>query len=456
MTPSGPETSPPVVPGAIHRVTVGSVDDRGRGLATLGRRTLRVANALVGETLEVRLVHVGRHIAVGRIDRVAAASPDRVDDRCPHGTECPGCGLRTTSPSRRRAFLRERLVAALSKAGIDENLIEPTVAAPNADGWRWKAFLTARRTKRGLFLGLYEENTHHLLGIQGCPVHAPSVEKALGGARRALKEMNPPAYDERSGQGWLRYVSVRASASRGDAVVTLIATDDRFEGAAALAQAIQTFAPHVTGVVLNVHAERGNAPLGSAFVPLLGVPHLEEASGPFELRVSPGSFFQVNPEVGSLIHDRVAAAARTAPPGGALDLYGGVGSTALRLAADGRTVTLIESAGPAAEDAQENARRHGAGRVTVLAGKVEDLLAAALESRPVVVALNPPRSGLHAAALAALTARRVGLLAYTSCDPASLARDVAGLTAAGYRLQSVTPFELMPQTPHVEALALLR
>jgi len=456
MTASGSDTPPPVVPGAVHSVTVASVDDRGRGLAALGRRTLRIANALAGETLEARLVHVGRHIAVGRINRVTSASPDRIEDRCPHGTECPGCGLRTTSPERRRTFLRDRLVAALAKVGIAESLVEPTVAAPSSDGWRWKAFLTARRTKRGLFLGLYEENTHHLLGIHGCLVHAPSVEKALGGVRRALKEMNPPAYDERSGVGWLRYVSVRASASRGDAVVTLVATDDAYEGAAALAQAIQTFTPHVTGVVLNVHAERGNAPLGEEFFPLLGVPHLLENSGPFELRVSPGSFFQVNPEVGGQIHDRVAAAARTAPPGGALDLYGGVGCTALRLAADGRSVVLVENAGPAAEDAGENARRHGAGRVTVRAGRVEDLLAEVLESRPSVVALNPPRSGLHAQALAALTLRRVPLLAYTSCDPGSLARDLAGLQGAGYRLQSVTPFELMPQTPHVEALAVLR
>ena len=149
-------------------------------------------NALVGETLDVRLAHVGRHIAVGRIAKVESASPDRVTDRCPHGAECPGCGLRTTSPARRRAFLRERLVGALGRVGIEERLVGETVAAPAADGWRWKAFLTARRTKRGLFLGLYEENTHHLLGIQGCPVHAEPVERALAGTRRALKEMNPP------------------------------------------------------------------------------------------------------------------------------------------------------------------------------------------------------------------------------------------------------------------------
>ena len=453
---SASDSSPPLVPGSVHTVRIASVDDRGRGISAIGRRALRVPNALVGETLAVRLGHIGRHIAVGRIAEVIAPSAHRVTDGCPHGTECPGCGLRTTSPDRRRAFLRERLVTALVAKGIDEQVIGALVPAPRSDGWRWKAFLTARRTKRGLFLGLYEENTHHLLGIQGCLVHAEPVERALAGTRRALKEMNPPAYDERSGLGWLRYVSVRASASRGDAVVTLVATDDQFPGAAALAQAIQTFAPHVTGVVLNVHADRGNAPLGSAFVALLGSEHLEEAAGPFEVRVSAGSFFQVNPDVGNLIHDQVAAAARTAPPGGALDLYGGVGATALRLAADGRSVVLIESQGPAAEDARENARRHGAGRVGVRAGKVEDLLAEAVQTRPAFVAMNPPRSGLHAQALAVLAARTVPLLAYTSCDPTSLARDILGLQAGGYRLESVTPFELMPQTPHVEALATLR
>src|SRR5690606_6897778 len=124
------------------------------------------------------------------------------------------------------------------------------------------------------------------------------------------------------------------------------------DAARALAAAIRREAPSVVGVVGNVHPAASNAPLGDTFVPIDGADALTEGSADAPLRVSAGSFFQVNPAVGARIHDAVAAAAAGAPPGPALDLYGGVGATAARLARAGRPVTLVESPGPAAEDAR--------------------------------------------------------------------------------------------------------
>lgn len=456
MKPVDLRPAPPLVPGAVHRVEILGRDEHGRGRADLGRRDLRIPNALPHEVLEVRLTHVGRRFAVARIERVVRASPDRVQDVCPHGAVCPGCGLRTTEAGRRREGKRERLVAALAAAGLGHAPVADTVAAPAEDGWRHKAYLTARRSRRGLFLGLYEEHSHRLLGIEGCLAHAPAVERALAGVRQALHRVDPPTYDERSGQGWLRYVAVRASAATGEALVTLVAKDRRFEGDRSLAAEIRARARHVAGVVLNVHAAPGNAPFGSEFLPLDGAESLEEQSGPFRLRVSAGSFFQVNPAVGGRIQDDVRRVAALAPPGPALDLYGGVGATALRLAADARRVTMIESPGPAAEDALHNARSLETGVVRVRPGRVEQELPRALEDPPVVVVANPPRSGLAPDVIEGVARSSAVLFAYVSCEPRTLARDVAALGARGYRLESVTPYDLMPQTPHVEALATLR
>ncbi len=453
----------PIVPGTIHRISVGPRDDRGRGSATLGRRSLRVSNGLPNETVDVRLVHVGRTTAEVRIEHVVVASPDRVADACPHGQVCPGCGLRTTSPLARRAFLRERVATALAKAGLAHVPVLETVGAPQPDGWRHKAFLTARRTSRGIFLGLYEEHSHRLLGIDGCPAHAEPVERALSAVRQALKRANPSIYDERSKEGWLRYVAVRASLSTGEALVTFVATGRDFAAERALVEDIRRFAPHVTGFVLNVHEAPGNAPFGARFATLAGSPYLTEQSGPFTLRVSAGSFFQVNPAMGVRLHDAVARAARTAPPGPAVDLYGGVGCTSLRLAADGRQVTLVEAIGTAAEDAAWNARRPPGGDadassalVEVRAERVETAIASGTIAPPVVVLVNPPRSGLSAEVLGQIRAWKSPLLLYVACDPRPLARDLAALTADGAIVESVEPFEMMPQTAHVEALAIVR
>ena len=466
MKPTGVRPAAPLVPGAVHRVEIAGRDDHGRGVADLSHRDLRVANALPGEVLEVRLAHVGRRHAVGQIERVVRASPDRVPDVCPHGEVCPGCGLRTTATGRRRTSKRDRVVHALASVGLSRAPVADTVPAPAEDGWRYKAYLTARRTRRGLFLGLFEEHSHRLLGIEGCHAHAPAVERALAGVRHALRQADPPTYDERSGLGWLRYVSVRASHATGEALVLLVVKDRRFAGDRALAADIRARLPHVAGVVLNVHETPGNAPMGAEFVTLEGADAIEEQSGPFRLRVAAGSFFQVNPVMGARIHDDVARIASTAQAGPALDLYGGVGATALRLATAGRRVTLVESPGPAALDALHNVRmwdaareragESGSGAVRVRPGRVEDELPRVLDDAPTVVVANPPRSGLAPAVIDGVARSGATLLAYVSCEPRTLARDAVTLEACGFRLESVTPYDLMPQTPHVEVLAAFR
>jgi 23S rRNA (uracil-5-)-methyltransferase RumA len=434
-------------------VRIESLDAHARGLASLGRRALRVPNALAGETLDVRLGHVGRHVAVGRIASVVEPAPARVRDACPHRDECPGCGMRTTALDRRLEFKRARIVDALAAAGVDGVDVAETVAAPSEDGWRHKAYVTPRRTRKGIVVGLFEEGTHRLVPIDGCPAHAVPVERAVEGVRRALTMVGPSVYDERSRLGWLRHVSVRASHARGSTVVTLVVRDEGGGDARRLADEIVKHAPHVVGVVRNVHGDPGNAPYGPSFEVVRGVGEIEEASGAFRLVVSAGSFFQVNPPAASALADAVEREALLGPPGWALDVYGGVGATALRLARSRDRVVLVESPGPAARDAERNAGRHAPGRVEVLARRAEAALPRLLSDRPAVVVLNPPRGGLSEAARAGIAAAPPPLLLYVSCGPESLARDAGDFAAAGLAVSRITPFDLMPQTPHVEAVA---
>lgn len=458
----GPAEPPHVVPGAVVRVTVREVDGRGRGLASLGRRALRIPNALAGETLDVRLVHVGRHVAEGRIEAVATASPDRVPDACAVGATCPGCGLRTTAGPARLAFKADRVRAALARAGLGGVAVDDTVAAPAEDGWRHKAYLTARRTRRGIHLGLFAAGTHRLVRVEGCLAHAAHVEATLVGVRRALAEVDPSVYDERTRRGWLRAVAVRGSSGSGAdrrTLVTLVATARTPDvpvapdPAMALAHAVARHDPAVAGVALNVHPAAGNAPFGEAFLPLTGDDHLIEASGGHALRVGAGAFFQVNPAVGAAILNRVTAQAATLPPGPALDLYGGVGATSVRLAAAGRGVVLVEAPGPAASDAARNLAPFPS--ASVVAARVEAAGASLPWAESRVVVVNPPRSGLLPAVVEGLRHATAATLCYVSCDPDSLARDLAALAATGRKVVSVTPFDLMPQTPHVEILAVL-
>ena len=447
--------SAPVVPGAVHRVRIDRRDERGRGVAALGRRALRVRNAHPGETVDVRLEHVGKAIAIGRVVGVAVPAGDRVADACPHGAECPGCGLRTLGLAARLEEKRRHVAEALSQARFDPGLVAACVPSPTEDGWRTKAYLVPRRTRRGILLGIYEEGTHDLVEIEGCPVHAPAVERTLRGVRIALQHLGADVFDERRGTGRLRGISVRASAATGDAIVVLVVATRDHRADRALADEVRRRAPPVVGVVRNVHPEPGNQPFGPLFEPVVGRDAIEEASGPFLLKVSAGSFFQVNPAVAALLVERLRAEAAAAPPGRAVDLYGGVGAAAVALAAEGRETVLVEASPAAAKDARANALRWAPGRVDVVAARAEDALAS-LEGRPTVVVANPPRSGLSPEVRGAIARSGAAAVLYVSCDPRSLARDMAEFRAAGLEPASVTPFDMIPQTPHAEALAVLR
>ncbi len=159
---------------------------------------------------------------MGRVAAVVDASPDRVPDACPLGATCPGCGLRTTSPAARLAWKRDRVAGALAAAGLGDVEVAATEAAPREDGWRHKAYLTARRTSDGIHLGLFAEGTHRLVRIEGCLAHAPHVEATLDAVRRVLAAANPSIYDERAkfgmaagGRGARRRVESRHARDAG-------------------------------------------------------------------------------------------------------------------------------------------------------------------------------------------------------------------------------------------------
>lgn len=254
--------------------------------------------------------------------------------------------------------------------------------------------------------------------------------------RRTLAEVNPSVYDERAKFGWLRAVAVRGAGNGRATLVTLVVADRGPEGAHALGGAIRRASRQVAGVVLNEHPEVSNAPFGPRFQPLEGRADLDETSGPHLLRVSAGAFFQVNPAVGAAMADRIAAHAADARPGRALDLFGGVGATAIRLAAAGRPVTLVEAPGAAAADAQFNLRRPGSdGGRGARRGRRGNL---AFWKTSVIV-VNPPRSGLQPAVIEAVAGAPKARVIYASCDPASLARDLAKLVARGWRASGGSP-----------------
>jgi 23S rRNA (uracil1939-C5)-methyltransferase len=260
------------------------------------------------------------------------------------------------------------------------------------------------------------------------------------------------AYDEGRLTGTLRYVVLRASAA-GAVLVTLVIARDAFPQGAALADELRAAHPEIVGVVQNVNPTRGNVIFGDRERTLAGSAALEDRVGPVRLRVSSRSFFQANRDVAALAYAAIAGAAALSGSETVVDAYAGVGGIALTLAPHAGRVIGIEQHPAAVEDAAWSAAASGIGNARFVAGDVAGSLADVGAAE--VVVLNPPRKGCAPEVLRAAAGLGPRTIAYLSCSPETLLRDLGALRRLGYRTASLTPFDMLPHTPHLEALAVL-
>ena len=332
---------------------------------------------------------------------------------------------------------------------------EPLVPAPRVFGWRNLVKLVARGGRRGLRLGVYRPGTHRLADIRRCAAHHPLANAVLARVAGALERLRVPTYDERTHTGWLRYVLVRVGAERR-AQLVLVARDRSYEGLRALARELARI-PGVASLVLNLNPDVGNAIWGSEFETLAGSDTLSDRVCGLELASRAGAFVQGNLGAARRAYAEVLREADARPGERALDLYCGVGALSLALARAGARVTGVEESPRAVEDARSNAKRHGLD-ARFLAGDAGGVLAELLRDgeRAELVTLNPPRRGAAPAVRSALAELAPSRIVYLSCDPETLARDLADLTGRGYRTERVQPYDFLPHTEHVEAVAVLK
>jgi 23S rRNA (uracil1939-C5)-methyltransferase len=450
------------------------LDDEGAGVGTHDGARVHVAAALPGERCAVTLLHVSAHRpeAWARLDQLEVLSPDRRPAACAAFGSCGGCVLQHLDVGAQLEWKATRLSRALgAHAALAGVAVAPGVPSPRALGYRNRTKLVCASGGGGVVvLGAFAPRSHDVVDLAGCRVGEAPLEEAADELRRLLTwepsqgsqtlharfgGQSPPAlraYDERTRVGDLRHVVLRANHA-GQVLAIFVVTRAGTPGVAELARALRAARPGVVGVVENVNRTRGNVIFGDEDRVLEGEGVLEDRVGDVRLRLSPRAFFQANRDVAALAYAAIARELAPAPGERVVDAYGGVGGIALTLARAGADVLGIEEHAGATADATASAALNGLSGARFVSGDVAVRLREV--ERADLVVLNPPRKGCAPAALAELARLRPRAVAYLSCDPDTLARDLAALVERGSRVRSITPFDMMPHTPHVEALAIL-
>ena len=428
----------------------------GEGVGRVDGYVVFVRGGVPGDRVRVRLVEARSRFGRAVIESVETPSPDRVEAPCPYFGRCGGCRLQHLSYPAQLAFKAKQVRDCLERiGGLGEFAMRPILAAPDQYGYRNKMEFTVAP---GPLIGLHQADRYDVvLDIERCLLQSDTMNRLLGELRQEARARALSVYDQASGEGLLRFVSLREGRRTGEAMVNIVATTPDIEALGPLAEGLAARVPATASVVLNVNAKKASVAVGTEEHLLLGRDHIRESLGGLAFRVSANSFFQTNTAQAERLFAVVEEACALEGGETVLDLYSGTGAISLLLARRCRRMYGVEVAAAAVTDAVRNARENGIENCTFLSGEVRHVLPTLMRdgvSAEVVVA-DPPRAGFHPKALLALAALAPARLVYVSCNPATLARDLGDLVRQGYRLEWVQPVDMFPQTPHIEAVARL-
>ena len=441
---------------AVYEAQIIDYTVEGQGIAKIEGCAVFVPNAIVGEICRVRIEKVGKTWAAGKIQEILERSPHRVNRECPVAKLCGGCDFWHMDYEEEIRLKADRVLQALNRIGGESLQEMPILSAPTCKAYRNKAQYPVSSQKGRVYAGFFKAGTHQVVENPRClilPEQADQVKKIVV---EHFNYYRLAAYDENTQKGLLRHIYVRRGAVSGQVLVCLVLNGRKLPHSGELIEKLQAVAGFAT-LVISVNTKPGNSILGEEFITLFGPGYIEDTLCGLTFRLSPRSFYQVNHYQAQRLYEAAITQAGITKDDLVLDLYCGVGTITLAMAKAAGKVIGVEVVEQAVADARENALRNGIENAEFFCGDAGKA-ALALEEKgihPDVVVVDPPRKGLNADTIEALDRMSPRRIVYVSCDPATLARDVALLKEKGYVVKNAQAADLFPRCAHVESIVCL-
>ncbi len=453
--------------GQIFKAAIEDVAFGGKGIARIDGLAVFVDQAVTGDTVAARIVRKRKKYAEARVLHLVSPSPDRIPAPCPYSGYCGGCKWQFLRYDRQLDYKRRHVAESLRHiGGLEDVSVHPTLPADPIFGYRNKMefscadrrwLLPAEMHREDVdisfALGLHVPGTFHkVLDTQACLLQPDRGNALLDTVRQEMRRSGLPPYGLRSHQGFWRFLMLRHSVAHDRWMVNLITAAEDTDRLKPLAERIMKEYPEVASVVNNVTARKAAIAFGEYEIALAGERGLRDRIGPYEFEISANSFFQTNTRSARRLYQIAKAYARLSGSDRVVDLYCGTGTISIYLAKAARRIDGIEIAESAVEDARRNCALNGIDNCRFLCGDVRTRLSEL--KTPDVMIIDPPRDGMHKHVVAQVMTMGPRRIVYVSCNPATLARDIAVLKSA-YRVAEVQPVDMFPHTWHIESVARL-
>jgi len=490
----------------IVTVKIEDIGTEGEGIGKIDGFTLFVKDAVVGDRVEARILKAKKNFAYAKVEKILEPSPDRVEPRCAFYRQCGGCQIQALSYEKQLEFKQKKVLDNLVRIGgfeasFAQSVMEPIVGMEDPWHYRNKAQYPVGTGKDGrIITGFYAGRTHSIIANTQCYLGHPDNRQILESILQFMEENGIEAYNEETGKGLIRHVLIRTGFTSGEIMVCLVINSPGSVKGKDLDYipyqdkliAELTKIPGMTSISVSINREKTNVIMGKEIHLLWGsatirdvihVRDMTKADYPvtgqqLTFKISPLSFYQVNPIQTEKLYSLALEYAGLTGQETVWDLYCGIGTISLFLAAKAKQVYGVEIIPQAIQDAKENAVRNGISNAEFFVGKAEEVLPEYYEKmsreasrendaagkniasakdmlHPDVIVVDPPRKGCDEACLNTMLKMQPERIVYVSCDSATMARDLKILCDGGYEIKRVRPVDQFGHTVHVETVCLL-
>lgn len=374
-------------------------------------------------------------------------------NECPHRKKCSGCQLQNLEYEGQLHMKTAKLIALLSRYGHVEEIL------PMVDPYHYRNKMQAAFMMRDgkLLSGIYQSATGRIVPVDSCLLENEKADEIVVTIRKLSASFKIKAFDPKTGRGFLRHVLVRTGFSSGEIMVVLVTAPGGFPSKRSFVNELVRRHPEITTVVWNINASETALMLGRESETLYGEGYITDKLCGLSFRISPRSFYQVNPVQTERLYRIAGEMAGLSGKERLLDAYCGTGTIGLTMAKNARELVGVELSRDAVRDARENAKRNGVTNAKFFAGDAGEYMVHALEAGEKfdVVVTDPPRAGCSSRFLHSLLKLSPKRVVYISCNPETLARDLNTLTRGGYRVRKIQPVDMFPFTNHVETVVCL-
>lgn len=438
------------------RLDITALTSQGSGLGRYNDMAVFVDGAAVGDTLEVHIIKVKKNYAIGKIKKIIKPSENRIEVDCDVYSRCGGCAYRHIAYSHELQEKKQMVTDAMRRIGKIDIECEEILSIENEIRYRNKAQIPVGLDENGnVVAGFYSRKSHRIIPCDDCLLQMQQFSPIIKAVKSYITENPVTVYNEETKKGLVRHIYIRRGRKTGEIMLCLVINGDTLPRKERLIEKVLSVGENVTSIVLNKNKQDTNVVLGSECVTIYGKDYIEDELLSLTFRISPLSFYQVNPEGTELLYGKAKEFANLKQGDTVLDLYCGAGTIGLTMADKAERIIGVEIIPEAIENAKENARLNGIENARFICDDAKGAAKTLYDEgiRPDVVILDPPRKGCSEDVIETVVNMAPKRVVYVSCDPATLARDCKIFESKGYKVTELCAVDMFPRTMHTESVA---